>query len=222
MAREEIGQKKLRAKKIIARLAKKYPRAGIALDFSNNWELLVAVILSAQCTDKKVNEVTKALFRKYRMLTDYVNADPKEFEAAIKPTGFYRAKARAILESAKMVREKFGGRVPATMAEILTLRGVARKTANVVLGNGYGVVEGIAVDTHVKRLAGRLGLSEKSDPDKIEKDLMEILPKKDWFKTTYLLIDHGRAVCSAKDPRCDLCPLSDICSSAFRFPRFKK
>ena len=216
-----------RARRIIDILKKKYPHAAIALKFSSPWELLVAVILSAQCTDKKVNEVTETLFKKYRTLDDYVRAGGsprgiKEFERAIHATGFYRAKAKSILTSANLVKEKFAGKVPATMEEILTLRGVARKTANVVLGNAYGVVEGIAVDTHVRRLAARLGLTAHHDPEKIEKDLMAILPKKDWFRTTYLLIDHGRATCTAKDPRCDLCPLAKICPSAFLFPRFQK
>ena len=214
--------KKKRAQKIIARLKKKYPHAKIALTFSNPWELLVAVILSAQCTDKKVNEITPVLFKKYRTLNDYVRADKKEFETIIRPSGFYHAKAKNILASAKLVKEKFHGRVPQTMKEILTLKGVARKTANVVLGNAYGVVEGIAVDTHVIRLSQRLGLSPHAQPEKIEKDLMELIPKKDWLATTYLIIDHGRAICTAKDPRCDLCPLKKICPSAFQFPRFQK
>lgn len=217
-----MEKRKIRTQEIIKRLKKKYPKAKIALRFGNNWELLVAVILSAQCTDKKVNEVTEKLFKKYKMLDDYVAADPKEFEQIVRPTGFYRAKTKNILASAKIVKEKFGGKIPRTMEEILTLKGVARKTANVVLGNAYGVVEGIAVDTHVRRLSQRLGLSENSNPEKIEKDLMNLIPKKDWFKTTYLLIDHGRAICQAKDPHCDLCPLKDICPSAFKFPRFKK
>lgn len=212
---------KNQALETLQRLKKSYPNAKIVLKFSNPWELLVAVILSAQCTDKKVNEVTARLFRKYPTLEHYVKADPKEFEQDIKSTGFYRAKTKSILTTAKMIKEKFGGRVPRTMEEMLTLRGVARKTANVVLGNAYGVVEGIAVDTHVRRLSQRLGLSKSDNPEKIEQDLMRMIPKKDWFKTTYLLIDHGRAVCTAKDPRCDLCPLSDICPSAFTFPRFQ-
>lgn len=211
-----------RAKEIIRRLKKKYPQARIALKFSNTWELLVAVILSAQCTDKKVNEVTEKLFKKYLTLEDYVSANSHELESMIRPTGFYRAKAKNILATAKIVKEKFGGKIPHTMEEMLTLKGVARKTANVVLGNAYGVVEGIAVDTHVRRLSQRLGLSKHEDPVKIEQDLMQLVPKKDWFKLTYLLIDHGRAICTAKDPRCDLCPLSNICPSAFKFPRFKK
>lgn len=213
--------KKYPARKIIARLKKIYPRATIALRFSNNWELLVAVILSAQCTDKKVNEVTPLLFRKYKTLDDYVRARPKEFERMIRPTGFYRAKTKNILAAARMVKEKFGGKIPRTMKEMLMLPGVARKTANVVLGNAYGVVEGIAVDTHVLRLSKRLGLSQRTDPAGVEKDLMSALPKKDWFTTTYLLIDHGRAICTAKDPRCDMCPLNTVCPSAFKFPRFK-
>ena len=211
-----------RIAKILRRLKKQYPNAKIALRYKTNWELLVAVILSAQCTDKKVNEVTARLFKKYQTLEDYVRARPKEFERDIHATGFFRAKAKAILTTAKILKEKFNGRVPNTMDEILTLRGVARKTANVVLGNAYGIVEGIAVDTHVRRLAKRLGLSKHFDPVKIEQDLMKLFPKEEWFSLTYRLINHGRAVCSAKDPRCDLCPLSDICPSAFSFPRFKK
>ncbi len=212
---------KQHVKKTIARLKKTYPAARIALTYSNSWELLVAVILSAQCTDKKVNEVTAALFKKYRTLDDYVRADLNTFEKMIRPTGFYHAKARHILATAQLVKEKFNGKVPRQMENLLTLKGVARKTANVVLGNAYGVVRGIAVDTHVRRLSQRLGWSASDDPERIEKDLMTLVPKKDWFKITYLLIDHGRALCTAKDPRCDLCPLNDICPSAFRFPRFK-
>ena len=196
------------------------------LHYSNPWELLVAVILSAQCTDKKVNEVTEKLFQKYRTLDDYVAASAtprakKEFASMIYSTGFYHAKAKHILETAKIVKEKFRSKVPETMKEMLTLRGVARKTANVVLGNAYGIVEGIAVDTHVGRLSQRLGLSESHDPKKIEQDLMQLLPKKNWFRSTYLLIDHGRKICTAKDPRCDLCPLQKLCPSAFEFPRFR-
>ena len=222
MKKESHNARGARTEKLLSRLKKKYPDAKIVLRYKNPWELLVAVILSAQCTDKKVNEVTQALFKKYKTLDDYVHADPREFEHMIHATGFFRAKTKNILASAKIVQEKFHGRVPHTMEEILTLRGVARKSANVILGNAYGVVDGIAVDTHVRRLATRLGLSAHHDPEKIEKDLMEIIPKKDWFPTTYLLIDHGRAVCTAKDPRCDLCPLAKICPSAFSFPRFKK
>lgn len=217
----------VRAKEIVRILKKKYPDAKIVLRYSNPWELLVAVVLSAQCTDKKVNEVTRRLFQKYKNLDDYVRASASartraEFERNIRATGFYRAKAKAILASARIVKEKFNGTVPRTMESILTLRGIARKSANVILGNAYGVVDGIAVDTHVRRLATRLGLSQENDPVKIEKDLMALIQKNDWFKTTYLLIDHGRAICTARDPRCDLCPLAKICPSAFQFPRFKK
>lgn len=222
MPKESPDAKKKRAESIIAVLKKKYPDARIALKFSNPWELLVAVILSAQCTDKKVNEITTRLFKKYRTLEDYIRADPEEFERDIHAAGFYRAKTKSILTTAKLVKEKFGGKIPRTMEEILTLRGVARKTANVVLGNAYGVVEGIAVDTHVRRLSQRMGLTRSHDPVKIEQDLMAFLPRKDWFTTTYLLVDHGRAICTARDPRCDLCPLSKICPSAFQFPRFQK
>lgn len=222
-----FSQKKKRTTKIFSRLEKTYPDAGMILKFSNPWELLVSVILSSQCTDKKVNEVTEKLFKKYRGLNDYVRAGAnaagrKEFEEMIHSTGFYHAKAKHILETAKLVKEKFYGKVPKTMAGMLTLRGVARKTANVVLGNAYNIVEGIAVDTHVGRLSQRLGLSESRDPKKIERDLMQLLPKKNWFRSTYLLIEHGRKICTAKDPRCDLCPLQKFCPSAFRFPRFIK
>lgn len=220
---EKRGQKKIiRAKRIIAFLKGQYPYAKIVLNFSTHWELLVAVILSAQCTDKKVNEVTARLFKKYRTFDNYVHANRKEFEAIIRPTGFYHNKAKNILAAAKIVKEKFRGILPKTMEDMLTLPGVARKTANVVLGNAYGIHEGIAVDTHVRRLSGRLALSGHNDPVKIERDLMSLLPPKDWFRATYLFIEHGRAVCTAKDPRCDLCPLSKICPSAFQFPRFKK
>lgn len=192
------------------------------LQYSNNWELLVAVMLSAQCTDKKVNEVTRLLFKKYRSLNDYVNASPREFECDIHSTGFYKAKTKNVLAAAKMLKEEFGGRVPRTMQQLTRLPGVARKTANVVLGNAYGIAEGIAVDTHVKRLSGRLGFSRHENTDKIEQDLMHLLPQKEWFATTYVLIDHGRAVCNAQRPQCDACPVSDLCPSAFRFPHFTK
>lgn len=192
-------------------LKKLFPRARISLKYSNNWELLVAVILSAQCTDKKVNEVTARLFKKYKTLDDYVRADPKDFEQDIRPTGFYRNKARNILASAKMVREKYGGGIPKTMEAMLALPGVARKTANVVLGNAYGIVEGVAVDTHVRRLSRLLGLTMQDDPDKIEQDLMAILPKKEWFDFTCLMIEYGRKYCPARPLHDHVpCPLSKI------------
>jgi len=206
----DLPKLKKRALKIIRVLRKLFPNATIALGYSNNWELLVAVELSAQCTDKKVNEVTQALFKKYRSLDDYVDADPREFEKDIHQCGFYRAKTRNILAAAKVVKEEFNGRLPKTMEAMVTIPGVGRKSANVILGNAYGVVEGIAVDTHVKRLARVLGLSKQSTPEKIEQDLMQIIPKKEWFATTYLLIEYGRKYCVARPHKHELCPLTKV------------
>lgn len=180
------------------------------LRYGSDWELLVAVELSAQCTDKKVNEVTPRLFARYPRLEDYVQADPREFERLIYQTGFYRNKTKNILAAAKMVKQKFRGKIPKTMKEMLEIPGVARKTANVVLGNAHGVVEGIAVDTHVKRLARVLGLSAEHDPDKIERDLMAILPRKEWFHATYLLIEYGRKYCPARKHDQTKCPLGHL------------
>lgn len=220
--KESVKTLRSRANVLLGRLKKRYPHARMTLRFSSRWQMLVAIILSAQCTDKKVNEVTAKLFKKYRTLDDYVRADIGEFERLVHPTGFYHTKAKNILATAKIIKEKFGGKLPRTIIEMLTLKGVARKTANVALGNAYGVVEGIAVDTHVMRLAGRLGLSQSLTPEKIEQDLMALFSASEWFKLTYRLIEHGRAVCTAKDPRCDRCPLADLCPSAFQFPRFEK
>ncbi len=203
-----VMNQKQRISEIIKILKKLFPDSGMVLNYSNNWELMVAVQLSAQCTDKKVNEVTEKLFKKYKKLDDYVNADPKEFEKDIYQTGFYKNKTKNILAAAKLIKEKYGGKLPKTMKEMLEIPGVARKTANVVLGNAYGVVEGIAVDTHVKRLAQQLGLTKNVDPVKIEKDLMEIVPKENWFQITYLLIDYGRKYCPARRHKHDSCPLS--------------
>ena len=185
-----------------------FPHAGMILRYSNNWELLVAVMLSAQCTDRKVNDVTAKLFKKYKTLNDYIHAKPKEFEKDIFSTGFYRTKAKNILAAAILVKKKFHGRIPRTMQNMLTIPGVARKTANVVLGNAYGVVEGIAVDTHVKRLANRLDLSKHRDPNRIEQDLMALYPRKQWFTLTYLLIEYGRNYCIAKRHDHSKCPLT--------------
>lgn len=207
---EKLEYRKKLASKINSELKKLFPHAKIVLHYSNNWELMVAVQLSAQCTDKKVNEVTARLFKKYRKLEDYVKASQKEFEKDIRSTGFYHNKAKNILASAKIIKEKYHGKIPNTMEEILKLPGVARKTANVVLGNAYGVVEGIAVDTHVKRLSKLLGLTDETDPVKIEKDLMGILPKKEWFGFTYRLIDYGRKFCIAKNHKHEDCPLTKI------------
>lgn len=199
-----------RAQKIFRALRKLIPDATIVLRYSNPWELLVAVVLSAQCTDKKVNEVTAKLFKKYRRLEDYVRADPRKFEQDIKPTGFYRAKAKSVLGAARAVMEKFGGAVPRTMEKMLTLPGVGRKSANVILGNAYGVVEGVAVDTHVRRLAHAFGFSKHSDPEKIERDLMALFPKRQWFSLTYLLIEYGRRYCPARPHKHANCPLKNF------------
>ncbi|MEE8204864.1 MAG: endonuclease III [Dehalococcoidales bacterium] len=204
-----------RAGEVIKRLKERYPQARIALEYTNPLELLVATILSAQCTDVRVNQVTAALFKKYRTAEDYAAADITQFEQDIRPAGFYRNKAKNIVSAAALIVAKYGGQVPRTMAELTTLPGVARKTANIVLFNAYGVIDGIAVDTHVRRLSQRLGLSEHSDPVKIEQDLMQQVPKKKWGKFSYLLIDHGRAVCTARKPKCDACLLNDICPAAF-------
>ena len=198
----------LRVKTILRELQRLFPAAHIALNYSNNWELMVAVQLSAQCTDKRVNMVTPVLFKKYPTLADYCAADPAEFEKDIHSTGFFRNKTKNILAAAKVVRDTFHGEIPRTMAEILTIPGVARKTANVVLGNAYGVVDGIAVDTHVMRLAQKLGLTKHKDPVKIERDLMAVIPKKEWFTFTYRLIDYGRAYCVARPHDHAKCPLT--------------
>lgn len=205
------------ARTLIAMLKKYYPHAKIALNYSNNWELLVAVILSAQCTDRIVNKVTEKLFPKYRdgsmrkEIINFVEVNTRELEQDIKSTGFYRMKAKHIQASAKILLEKYNGTMPHVMDELLQLPGVARKTAHVVLGNAYDIVEGIAVDTHVKRLSQRLGLTKHNNPDKIEQDLMRIFKKEEWFNLTYLLIAHGRKICSAKKPKCNQCFLNDIC-----------
>ncbi len=178
------------------------------------------MILSAQCTDKKVNEVTARLFKKYRKLDDYVRANPSEFEQDIHATGFYRAKAKNILAAARIVSERFKGKVPCTMDELLTLPGVARKTANVILGNACGKVEGIAVDTHVKRFAQKFDLTDSSDPKKIERDLMELLPKREWYGITYRLIEYGRRYCPARKHDCAKHPLTTLYpQAASKWPR---
>jgi endonuclease-3 len=204
-----------RALQIIELLEKEHPDAKIALNFSNPLELLVATILSAQCTDERVNIVTKNLFKKYTKAEDYAEADLKELEQDIRSTGFYHNKAKNIKKAASLLVEKFNSKVPGTMEELLELSGVARKTANIVIFNAYGVIAGVAVDTHVRRLSQRLGLSENEDPNKIEKDLMNIVPKECWMRITDLLIFHGRRICPAKKPKCGACVLNKICPSAF-------
>ena len=215
-----LKARKGRARKITAALKKLFPDARMALRYRNTWELLVAVILSAQCTDKMVNRVTEKLFQKSPTFDDYTRADPEVFAEDIKSTGFYRNKAKNILSTARLVREKFGGEVPDTMPELLTLPGVARKTANVILGTVFGAIEGIAVDTHVKRFARKFDLSLFADPVKIERDLMEIFPKGEWSLLTYRLIEYGRTFCPARKHECRNHPLTKIYpSAARRFPR---
>jgi len=199
--------------KILPLLKKEYPKAKIALNFSNPLEILVATVLSAQCTDARVNIVTKSLFKKYRKVQDYAKANLKTFEQEIRSTGFYRNKAKNIISAAQKIVKDFGGKLPDSMDKLLQLPGVARKTANIVLFNGFGKVDGIAVDTHVRRLSQRLGLTKNQDPEKIEQDLMKILDKKEWGKFSYLLIDHGRKVCDAKKPKCLECILQKLCPS---------
>lgn len=201
------------AKKIFKILDKTYPRAKTALDFVNPLEILVATILSAQCTDKRVNIVTKTLFKKYKTAKDYANSNIKTFENEIRSTGFYKNKAKNIISTAKKIAADFKGKVPSTMEELTKLSGVARKTANIVLYNGFGKIEGIAVDTHVRRLSQRLGFSKIDDPVKIENDLMGLFDKRRWGEISYLLIDHGRNICIAKKPKCLQCPLQNLCPS---------
>jgi endonuclease-3 len=203
-----------RAARIVEILARTYPDARCALRHRNALELLVATILSAQCTDARVNEVTRELFRRYRTAWDYAQADPAELERMVRPTGFYRSKARAIRGAARILAEKHGGRVPDTMKDLLELPGVARKTANVVLGTWFGKATGVVVDTHVRRVSRRLGLTRHQDPKKIEQDLMRILPPETWIDFSHRLIWHGRRLCTARKPRCTECPFASCCPSA--------
>ena len=202
------------AQEVVARLKAEYPNARTELDWKNPLELLVATMLSAQTTDVQVNKVTQSLFAKYRTAEDYADSDPDELEEVIRPTGFYRNKARSLRGMAGALMENYGGEVPRTMEELVALPGVGRKTANVVLGNAFGVDEGIVVDTHVRRVSGRLGLTEAQDPVKIEKDLMQVVPGEDWTVFSHLLILHGRRVCKSRKPDCPNCVLNDICPSA--------
>lgn len=205
---------KQRTKKIIGRLKKEYPDARCSLNHSNALELLVATILSAQCTDERVNIVTADLFRKYRSAEDYLKVSREELEQDIRSTGFYRNKAKSIQGASEIISAKYKGRVPDTMEELLALPGVARKTANVVLGNAFGIASGVVVDTHVGRLTQRLGLTKEESPEKIERDLIELVPKKDWVDFSHLLIYHGRNVCKARSPLCGECVLEDLCPSS--------
>jgi endonuclease-3 len=208
---ESEEQRAIRAGDIMARLRRMYPDARCSLDFSTSHELLVATVLSAQCTDERVNQVTATLFKKYRSPEDFANADLAELEQAIKSTGFYRNKAKLVRDGARLIVERFHGEVPRTMAELTTIPGAARKTANVVLGNAYGVVDGIVVDTHVGRVSRRLALTSQEDPVKVEQDLMRLLPRADWLDFSHCVIYHGRALCQARRPLCEQCALLDLC-----------
>jgi len=199
-----------RVKEIIKLLSKEIPDSRIALKFSNPLELLIATILSAQCTDVKVNQVTQTLFKKYKNAEDYLNVNIKELEEDIRPTGFYRNKAKAIQKCCQELVSRFAGKVPKTMEELVTLPGVGRKTANVILGNAFGI-PGIAVDTHVHRVSQRIGLTKKDDPMKIEFDLMEIVPREEWTHFSNLLIWHGRKTCIARKPLCEKCSIKKFC-----------
>ena len=209
-----MTEKETYTREIIKRLEKAYPDAKIALNFSNPLELLVAVILSAQSTDTGVNKLTPALFRKYRTAEEYADADISELEQLIHSAGFYHNKAKSIKGAARFIVDDFGGEIPRTMEDITRLPGVARKTGNIVLYNAFGVTGGIAVDTHVRRVSQRLGLSDNEDPEKIEKDLMTVVPRKKWGSFPYLLIELGRDVCAARKAYHDRCVLKDICPSA--------
>ncbi|MDR7897865.1 endonuclease III [Thermosynechococcus sp. QKsg1] len=208
-----LAAKQQRALEILTRLKRLYPDATCSLNFANPLQLLVATILSAQCTDERVNQVTPALFARYRDAEDFAMADLAELEQYIKSTGFYRNKARHIQGACRRIVEVYGGQVPKVMEDLLSLPGVARKTANVVLAHGYGILGGVTVDTHVKRLSRRLGLTQETDPVKIERDLMRLIPQPDWENWSIRLIYHGRAVCQARQPQCEGCELIDLCAT---------
>jgi endonuclease-3 len=206
---------KQRVRKIIRLLKRAYPDAKCSLNHSNVFELLIATILSAQCTDARVNIVTQDLFRKYRKPEDYLKVSPKELQQDIRTTGFFRNKTKSIQGTAKVLTEQYGGEVPATIDELLELPGVARKTANVVLGNAFGIRAGVVVDTHVTRLSRRLGLTVQKQAEKIEKDLIAIVPRKEWVIFPHLLIAHGRAICKARNPLCAECVVEKLCPSSY-------
>ncbi len=210
---EKKAEKRERVEEIIRRLWDEYPDATTSLEHTSPYELLVATILSAQCTDERVNQVTPELFDKYPTPADLADADPEDVQEIIHSTGFYRQKTKSLIGMAQSVMENHDGEVPSTMKELVKLRGVGRKTANVVLGNAFGKDEGVVVDTHVKRLSGRLGLTQETTPEKIEEDLMELVPADSWTDLPHLFIFHGRAVCKAPTPNCDECVLADLCPS---------
>lgn len=208
-----ITDLKKRTAEVIRRLKKAYPDAHCALVHSNPFELLIATILSAQCTDARVNIVTADLFRKYRGPADFLAVSQKELEKDIHSTGFFRNKAKNIQAACQRIVDVYGGEIPRTMDELLTLGGVARKTANVVLGNAFGIASGVVVDTHISRISQRLGLTTNKTPEKIERDLAELVPKKNWVIFPHWMIYHGRQVCDARKPKCGQCSLADICPS---------
>lgn len=207
------GTDPARVRAILAKLDEAYPAATCELRHDNAFQLLIATILSAQCTDERVNQVTPALFRKYPNAQAFAYANPLELEQEIRPTGFFRNKTKSIMGAGKKIVEEFHGQVPKTMEQLLTLPGVARKTANVVLGNAFGIASGVVVDTHVLRLAERLELSRNTDPKKVEQDLMAILPREKWIAFSHQLIWHGRRVCQARKPKCIACSLNALCYS---------
>lgn len=215
MKRESLDELKTRTRTIIRRLKRAYPGAKCSLNHTNPFELLVATILSAQCTDERVNIVTADLFRKYRKPEDYLNVSPRELEKDIQSTGFFRNKTKSIQGASKMLAEQYGGQVPQTMEELLELPGVARKTANVVLGNAFDIHAGVVVDTHVTRLSHRLGLTQQKTAEKIEQDLIPIVPKKDWVIFPHLMIYHGRKICKARNPLCAECTIEKQCPSSY-------
>lgn len=208
-----------RVKEMVKILRKEYPRPRTALNYRSPFELLVATILAAQCTDERVNKVTPGLFQKYPTVESFARASQEELENEVRSTGFFRNKARSIIGLAKKLVSEYGGRVPDSMEELVKLPGVARKTANIVLSSAFRKAEGIAVDTHVRRLSERLGLSRQTDPDKIERDLMEVVPREDWLDFNFLLVDHGRRVCQARKPLCPRCALKHLCPSFEKFSR---
>ena len=212
---ESVEELKARTRDVIRRLKRAYPDAKCSLNHSNPFELLVATILSAQCTDERVNIVTSDLFRKYRKPEDYLKVSPRELEKDIQSTGFFRNKTKSIQGTSKVLTEQYGGAVPHTMEELLELPGVARKTANVVLGNAFEIKAGVVVDTHVTRLSHRLDFTQQKTAEKIEQDLIQIVPKKDWVIFPHLLIAHGRKICKARNPLCDQCPVEKQCPSSF-------
>jgi endonuclease III len=213
-ARERVGARKARAGEILERLRREYPGATTALHHRDAYELLVATILSAQCTDERVNQVTPALFQRYPTAADLADARTPDVEAMIRSTGFFRNKTKSLLGMANAVVDRFDGNIPDTMDELVGLPGVGRKTANVVLGNAFGKDEGVVVDTHVSRLSQRMGFTRQKDPVKIETDLMKLFERKDWTELSHVLILHGRAVCRAPTPKCERCVVTDLCPSS--------